>query len=308
MSISSCSCVTARSAPRGRVTSTSSWRSPIAPAPSPALIRDGVPALREVCEPGRAVRVVGAYSVHPRYGPQLAVRAAARRRAARGRPRRAVRRPAALGRADGGRPARDPRHHPEPPPARAARRDLRPAHAHVGAVPRRPGRQALPPGLPPRPARAQPVGRASVSAISANFPGIDREVAVTGALLHDIGKLDAYASTGAAIDLTDVGKLQGEIPLGYYRIRRLIEDLPDFPERARRRRAAHHPQPPRPARARLAGRPVHARGHARPHDRQPRRAARLVRPAREELPQGSRWSAFDRALGGGAYFADRQAA
>src|SRR5215207_7364638 len=32
----------------------------------------------------------------------------------------------------------------------------------------------------------------SVSAISANFPGIDREIAVTGALLHDIGKLDAY--------------------------------------------------------------------------------------------------------------------
>ena len=36
----------------------------------------------------------------------------------------------------------------------------------------------------------------SVSAISATFPGIDREVAVCGALLHDIGKLDAYASTG----------------------------------------------------------------------------------------------------------------
>ena len=32
----------------------------------------------------------------------------------------------------------------------------------------------------------------AVSAISATFPGIDRDVAVTGALLHDIGKLDAY--------------------------------------------------------------------------------------------------------------------
>ena len=28
----------------------------------------------------------------------------------------------------------------------------------------------------------------------------------------------------------------------------------------------------------------------------------------KELPQGSAWSAFDRALGGGAYFADRKAA
>ena len=26
------------------------------------------------------------------------------------------------------------------------------------------------------------------------------------------------------------------------------------------------------------------------------------------LPQGSQWSGFDRALGGGAFFADRQAA
>ena len=31
-----------------------------------------------------------------------------------------------------------------------------------------------------------------VSAIVATFPGIDRDVAVTGALLHDIGKIEAY--------------------------------------------------------------------------------------------------------------------
>src|ERR687890_105304 len=69
----------------------------------------------------------------------------------------------------------------------------------------------------------------SVSAIAANFPGIDRDVAVTGALLHDIGKLDAYTADPLVIDMTDAGKLQGEIPLGYYRIRRLIEDIPGFP-------------------------------------------------------------------------------
>ena len=54
-------------------------------------------------------------------------------------------------------------------------------------------------------------------------------MAVTGALLHDIGKLDAYTADPLAIDMTDLGKLQGEIPLGYYRVRRLIEDLPGFP-------------------------------------------------------------------------------
>src|SRR6202030_2320240 len=51
----------------------------------------------------------------------------------------------------------------------------------------------------------------AVSAISATFPGIDRDVAVTGALLHDIGKLEAYATESQAIDLTDAGRLQGEI-------------------------------------------------------------------------------------------------
>ncbi|MEA2308806.1 MAG: 3-5 exoribonuclease, partial [Thermoleophilaceae bacterium] len=58
----------------------------------------------------------------------------------------------------------------------------------------------------------------SVSAISAMFPGIDRDLAVTGALLHDIGKIEAYAMEGGAIELTDLGKLQGEIPLGYYMV------------------------------------------------------------------------------------------
>src|SRR3954451_8883437 len=39
-----------------------------------ALIMDDVPAVLEVCRAGAAIRVQGSYSVHPRYGPQLAVR------------------------------------------------------------------------------------------------------------------------------------------------------------------------------------------------------------------------------------------
>ena len=149
----------------------------------------------------------------------------------------------------------------------------------------------------------------SVSAISATFPGIDREVAVTGALLHDIGKLDAYASTGVAIDMTDLGKLQGEIPLGYYR------DPP--PDRGSARASP----------SRLAAAVLHiilchhgALEHGSPVVPCTREATlvhmidnlggRLGSFDRleKELPQGSRWSAFDRALGGGAFFADRHAA
>src|SRR5919204_196383 len=68
-----------------------------------------------------------------------------------------------------------------------------------------------------------------VALLAGTFPGIDRDVAVTGALLHDIGKLEAYTTDPIAIDLTDAGRLQGEIPLGYYRVRRTIEELPGFP-------------------------------------------------------------------------------
>ncbi len=70
----------------------------------------------------------------------------------------------------------------------------------------------------------------AVSATSATFPGIDRDVAVTGALLHDIGKLEAYTEDTRSIDLTDLGRLHGEIALGYYRIRREIEEIEGFPE------------------------------------------------------------------------------
>ena len=68
-----------------------------------------------------------------------------------------------------------------------------------------------------------------VSAMASTFPGIDRDVAVTGALLHDIGKIEAYEQTGGAIELSDAGKLQGEIPLGYYRVHREIDSIAGFP-------------------------------------------------------------------------------
>ncbi len=52
---------------------------------------------------------------------------------------------------------------------------------------------------------------------------------MTGALLHDIGKLDAYELEAGAISMSDQGRLQGEIPLGYYRVRRTIERIDGFP-------------------------------------------------------------------------------
>ena len=52
---------------------------------------------------------------------------------------------------------------------------------------------------------------------------------MTGALLHDIGKTEVYSTVNGAIELTDHGKLLGEIPLGYYMVRREIERIDGFP-------------------------------------------------------------------------------
>jgi 3'-5' exoribonuclease len=148
----------------------------------------------------------------------------------------------------------------------------------------------------------------SVSAISATFPGIERDVAVCGALLHDIGKLDAYTAGPAAIEMTDAGKLQGEISLGYYRVRRLIEDQPGFPDELAQAVLhiilSHHgalehgsPVVPCTREATLVHMIDNLGGRLGSFDRLER-----------ELPDGSGWSAYDRALGGGAYFAARKAA
>ena len=147
-----------------------------------------------------------------------------------------------------------------------------------------------------------------VSSMSATFPGIDRDVAVTGALLHDIGKLDAYTQDPLAIDMTDLGKLCGEIPLGYYRVRRLIEDLPGFPPRTATAVLhiilSHHgrlehgsPVTPCTREATLVHMIDNLGGTLGSYDR-----------IEKELPQGAQWSAFDRALGGGAWFGAREAA
>jgi 3'-5' exoribonuclease len=161
----------------------------------------------------------------------------------------------------------------------------------------------------------------AVSAISATFPGIDRDVAVTGALLHDIGKLEAYTDqaspagrapadgppSGQIIDLTDAGRLQGEIALGYYRIRRMIEEIDGFPAELAQAVGhiilSHHgslehgsPVVPCTREATLVHMVDNLGGRLGSFDR-----------LEKELAPGKRWSSFDRAIGGGAFFPAREA-
>jgi 3'-5' exoribonuclease len=149
----------------------------------------------------------------------------------------------------------------------------------------------------------------AVSATSATFPGIDRDVAVTGALLHDIGKLEAYTEEGGrdrGIDLTDVGRLHGEIALGYYRIRREIEEIEGFPEQLAwavlHIILAHHgslehgsPVVPCTREATLVHMIDNLGGRLGSFDR-----------LEKELAPGRHWSGFDRALAAPAYFPQRR--
>jgi len=143
----------------------------------------------------------------------------------------------------------------------------------------------------------------AVSAMAATFQGIERDVAVAGALLHDIGKLDAYAFGGAGIEMTDAGKLQGEIPLGYYRVRRLIDEIEGFEARTAEALLhiilSHHgclehgsPVLPSTREATLVHFCDNLGGRLGSFDR-----------LEKELAAGERWSGYDRAIGGGAYFA-----
>jgi 3'-5' exoribonuclease len=146
----------------------------------------------------------------------------------------------------------------------------------------------------------------AVSAISATFPGINRDVAVTGALLHDIGKLETYTETPGAIELTDAGRLHGEIPLGYYRIRREIEDIEGFPAALARAIGhiilSHHgslehgsPVVPCTREATLVHMIDNLGGRLGSFDR-----------LEKQLAPGACWSSFDRAIGSGAFFGERE--
>ncbi len=186
----------------------------------PAVVLDNVAAARAVCRSGEPVHVAGAFSVHPSHGGRLVVEA--------------------IRRADPGEYDSEALLDGPTRPVEQMEADLRELVATVqdphlrGLLDALLGRGRAQRGRMFRDAPAAKhyhqayrhgllehsltVAQA-VSAISATFPGIDRDVAVTGALLHDIGKLDAYEIRDDAIEMSDQGRLYGEIPLGYYRVR-----------------------------------------------------------------------------------------
>lgn len=269
----------------------------------PAVVLTDVDAAREVCRTGQAVHVDGVFSVHPTYGGRLLVEGVRRAEPEEFDPDTLLdgpTRPAAQMEADLREliaTVQDPYLRRllgatlgEDAPSWPLFRDA-PAAKHY--------HQAYRHGLLEH---SLTVAQA-VSAISATFPGIDRDIAVTGALLHDIGKLDAYEFRGDAIEMSDQGRLYGEIPLGYYRVRSLIESLGGFPDHTAQAVLhiilSHHgslehgsPVIPCTREATLVHMADNLGGRLGSFDR-----------IEKGLPAGAQWSAFDKGIGGGAYFA-----
>jgi len=142
----------------------------------------------------------------------------------------------------------------------------------------------------------------AVSATAATFAGIDRDVAVTGALLHDIGKIEAYELSDTGIRMSDAGRLHGEIALGYFRVRRAIETLEGFPAELEQAILhiilSHHgslrhgsPVVPCTREATLVHMIDNLGSKLGSFDRVER-----------DLAEGELWSEFDKGIGAGAYF------
>ena len=61
------------------------------------------------------------------------------------------------------------------------------------------------------------------------FPKLDRDLMVTGALLHDIGKTREFEVT-TSIDVTEEGMLRGHLIIGEDMVSVMLDANPDFPD------------------------------------------------------------------------------
>ena len=65
--------------------------------------------------------------------------------------------------------------------------------------------------------------------VASFYPQIDRDLLVTAAMLHDIGKVQTYKQ-GPVFEYTDEGRLLGHIAMGYQLIAEKIAQFPQFPK------------------------------------------------------------------------------
>jgi 3'-5' exoribonuclease len=64
--------------------------------------------------------------------------------------------------------------------------------------------------------------------ISKHYPNLNRDLLITGAILHDVGKIPAYSAL-TSIDMTDKGKFLGHISLTAAMVEEKLKGLGSFP-------------------------------------------------------------------------------
>ena len=112
---------------------------------------------------------------------------------------------------------------------RAARPLLRRGNRGLEPFPRRAGGEVLPPGLRGRAARAHPLGRPGGQRRRLLLPRRSTATSPSPARCSTTSaRPRPTTTTPLAIDLTDAGRLLAEIPLGYYKVRREIEEIEGF--------------------------------------------------------------------------------
>jgi len=67
--------------------------------------------------------------------------------------------------------------------------------------------------------------------VAGHYSGIDRDLLMTGAILHDIGKIEEF-EYAVRIDYSDAGRLVNHIVIGLEMIGKKIKEVENFPETA----------------------------------------------------------------------------
>jgi len=62
------------------------------------------------------------------------------------------------------------------------------------------------------------------------YPGLDRDLLLAGALLHDIGKVKEFSFNSYPFDYTDKGRLVGHLVLGAEMVQERVNSITDFPD------------------------------------------------------------------------------
>lgn len=140
-------------------------------------------------------------------------------------------------------------------------------------------------------------------AVASLYPEVDNDLLITGALLHDVGKVQEYA-VRAGIEISDSGRLLGHVVMGYSIVTEAIERLPDFPEeealRLRHMLLSHHgelewgaPKRPKTLEACI----LH---HCDNLDGQVSKVAEIL----EASSPGEKWTNYDARLGRSLFVGD----